>query len=82
VDFFGDPLGRPVVHADRPAATRLATVRETNAVLVALSESLIVVLVLVVLLAGALNGVAGFSFAIVGTMALATMIDPRRRSSS
>ena len=42
----------------------------------ALSESLIVVLVLVVLLAGALNGVAGFGFAIVGTMALATMIDP------
>jgi len=43
---------------------------------VALSEPLIVVLVLLVLFAGALNGIAGFGFAIVGTMALATMIDP------
>ena len=31
---------------------------------------------LVVLVAGATNGVAGFGFAVVGTMALATLVDP------
>jgi len=31
---------------------------------------------LVVLVAGAINGVAGFGFAVVGTMALATLFDP------
>lgn len=35
-----------------------------------------VVLVLAVILAGAINGVAGFGFAVVGTMTLATVIDP------
>lgn len=33
-------------------------------------------LVVIVFVAGALNGVAGFGFAIVGTMALATVVDP------
>ena len=33
-------------------------------------------LVVVVLVAGAVNGLAGFGFALVGTMALATVIDP------
>ena len=36
----------------------------------------VAVVALVVLVAGATNGVAGFGFAVVGTMALATMIDP------
>lgn len=37
---------------------------------------LIGVIVLAVLVAGAINGVAGFGFALVGTMALATVVDP------
>jgi uncharacterized membrane protein YfcA len=36
----------------------------------------VAIFTLVVLLAGATNGVAGFGFAVVGTMALATVIDP------
>lgn len=42
----------------------------------ALSPAFIGLLVLSVLMAGAINGIAGFGFAIVGTMALATVIDP------
>lgn len=34
------------------------------------------ILIVSVFAAGALNGIAGFGFAIIGTMALATMIDP------
>jgi len=34
------------------------------------------IVVLVTLVAGAVNGVAGFGFALVGTMALATVVDP------
>lgn len=41
-----------------------------------LSTSLLLLLGLVVLLAGVVNGVAGFGFALVGTMVLATAIDP------
>jgi uncharacterized membrane protein YfcA len=41
-----------------------------------LAPSLLGFLVVVVLLAGALNGVAGFGFALVGTMVLATTLDP------
>jgi uncharacterized membrane protein YfcA len=41
-----------------------------------LAPSLLGLLVVVVLLAGALNGVAGFGFALVGTMVLATTLDP------
>jgi uncharacterized membrane protein YfcA len=40
------------------------------------SLSLLVLLGVVVLLAGAVNGLAGFGFALVGTMVLATVIDP------
>lgn len=47
-----------------------------KAVFVALSVPVIGLLSFVVLLAGALNGVSGFGFALVGTMVLATMIDP------
>ncbi len=36
----------------------------------------VVLLTLVILLAGTTNGLAGFGFALVGTMALATVIDP------
>ena len=43
---------------------------------VGLSQSLVVLVVVVVLLAGALNGVAGFGFALIGTMVLATTLDP------
>ncbi|WP_435064649.1 TSUP family transporter [Halobaculum sp. EA56] len=42
----------------------------------ALSPSLVALLVGVILLAGTVNGVAGFGFALVGTMVLATAIDP------
>ncbi len=44
--------------------------------LLGIADSLLVLLVGVVLLAGALNGVAGFGFALVGTMVLATALDP------
>jgi len=40
------------------------------------TSATIAIFTLVVLVAGATNGVAGFGFAVVGTMALATMIDP------
>lgn len=43
---------------------------------VTFSLTAVVVLTIVVLVAGAVNGVAGFGFAIVGTMALATVVDP------
>ncbi|MFQ3294576.1 MAG: putative membrane protein YfcA [Natrialbaceae archaeon] len=36
----------------------------------------IAIVTVVIVVAGATNGVAGFGFAVVGTMALATMIDP------
>ncbi|GAA0553040.1 TSUP family transporter [Halorubrum ejinorense] len=42
----------------------------------ALSTELAAAVVLVVAVAGAVNGVAGFGFAVVGTMALATTLDP------
>jgi len=41
-----------------------------------LSPVLAGVVLAVVLVAGAVNGVAGFGFALVGTMALATIVDP------
>lgn len=40
------------------------------------TSATIAIFTLVVLVAGATNGVAGFGFAVVGTMALATVIDP------
>ena len=40
------------------------------------SPLLLVVFVGVIFLAGAINGLAGFGFALVGTMALATVVDP------
>lgn len=42
----------------------------------AISFEFIGLLVLVVLIAGSINGIAGFGFALVGTMVLATIIDP------
>ncbi len=42
----------------------------------ALSAPAVGVLAAVVLFAGLINGVAGFGFALVGTMALATVVDP------
>jgi len=45
-------------------------------VTVELTPTLGAVVVLVVLVAGTINGVAGFGFALVGTMALATVLDP------
>ena len=41
-----------------------------------LSPVLVATLVAVVVIAGAINGVAGFGFALVGTMVLATVVDP------
>lgn len=43
---------------------------------VTLSPTFVGLLVVVVVVAGAVNGVAGFGFAVVGTMALATVLDP------
>ncbi len=43
---------------------------------ISLSLSVLLVLVAIVLVAGVVNGVAGFGFAIVGTMALASLIAP------
>jgi len=45
-------------------------------VTLALTPTLAAVLVVVVFVAGTINGVAGFGFALVGTMALATVVDP------
>jgi len=45
-------------------------------VTLALTPTLAAVLVAVVFVAGTINGVAGFGFALVGTMALASVIDP------
>ncbi len=42
----------------------------------AFSADLVATIVLVVAVAGAVNGVAGFGFAVVGTMVLATTLDP------
>lgn len=42
----------------------------------AATPATVAVVALVTLVAGATNGVAGFGFAVVGTMALATVIDP------
>lgn len=50
--------------------------KRTLGVLLGLSSELVAVVVVVVLVAGAVNGLAGFGFALVGTMALATAIDP------
>ncbi|QSG11675.1 Sulfite exporter, TauE/SafE family [Halapricum desulfuricans] len=44
--------------------------------LTALAPELLVVLTLVIVVAGAVNGLAGFGFALVGTMVLATAMDP------
>ncbi|SNR41000.1 sulfite exporter TauE/SafE family protein [Halorubrum vacuolatum] len=41
-----------------------------------ITPSFLLAVALVVTLAGAVNGVAGFGFAVVGTMALATVVDP------
>jgi uncharacterized membrane protein YfcA len=45
-------------------------------VIAGLSATLVAAMVAVVLVAGAVNGLAGFGFALVGTMVLATAIDP------
>ena len=44
--------------------------------MVAFTPSVVALVVAVAVLAGAVNGVAGFGFALVGTMALATTVDP------
>ncbi|WP_299266557.1 TSUP family transporter [Halorientalis sp.] len=44
--------------------------------LLGLDSTFVVAFAFVVLVAGAVNGLAGFGFALVGTMALATTIDP------
>ncbi|MFB6295699.1 MAG: TSUP family transporter [Halobacteriales archaeon] len=41
-----------------------------------LTPTFVAILVVGVLAAGALNGIAGFGFAVIGTMALATAVDP------
>ena len=47
-----------------------------GAVSLSLTPEAVLVVVAVVAVAGAVNGVAGFGFAVVGTMALASVLDP------
>lgn len=44
--------------------------------ILALEGPIVAAMALVMLVAGTTNGLAGFGFALVGTMALATVIDP------
>lgn len=48
----------------------------TSGVSVPLAPEAVLVVVAVVVTAGAVNGIAGFGFAVVGTMALASVFDP------
>ena len=43
---------------------------------VPISAEFVGLLALIVVVSGAVNGLAGFGFAVVGTMALATVVDP------
>ena len=56
--------------------TVLVTLGAATRVSLPLSPVVVGVVVAVVLLAGGVNGVAGFGFALVGTMALATIVEP------
>jgi len=49
---------------------------EAAAVPITATPTFVATVALLVLVAGAVNGVAGFGFAVVGTMALATVVDP------
>jgi len=62
--------------AYRHLSNLYSTVREGGDVLGGVSPVLIVGVGIVILVAGAVNGLAGFGFALVGTMALATAFDP------
>jgi uncharacterized membrane protein YfcA len=64
------------VASPRAADSIYETTKKRADVLLGLSSELVAVVVVVVLVAGAVNGLAGFGFALVGTMALATVIDP------
>jgi len=52
------------------------TATQSSGVSLSLAPTLLVAFAVVVLIAGLINGVAGFGFAIVGTMALATAMEP------
>lgn len=52
------------------------TATQSSGVSLSLAPTLLVAFAVVVLVAGLINGVAGFGFAIVGTMALATAMEP------
>ena len=54
----------------------LGVLDASSPVSLALTPALVGVVLAVVLVAGAVNGVAGFGFALVGTMALATVVEP------
>lgn len=54
----------------------LANFAGLEAIFEPLTTSTLAVVALVVLVAGAVNGVAGFGFALVGTMALSTVLEP------
>jgi uncharacterized membrane protein YfcA len=58
----------------RGCAARVA--RKVGAVIAGFSPALVGLLAAVVVVAGVVNGLAGFGFAIVGTMALATVLPP------
>jgi len=54
----------------------MTTATQSSGVSLSLAPTLLVAFAVVVLIAGLINGVAGFGFAIVGTMALATAMEP------
>lgn len=67
-ESFPDRHQRPVVQSGAPLVLEGPSVT--------LSPLVLAVLVAVVVIAGLINGVAGFGFALMGTMALATVVDP------
>jgi hypothetical protein len=54
----------------------MTTATQSSGVSLSLAPTLLVAFAVVVLVAGLINGVAGFGFATVGTMALATAMEP------
>jgi uncharacterized membrane protein YfcA len=72
------PAGQSVLPPPtyRPLSNLYTTVGEGADVLGGASLLLVVGVGVLILVAGAVNGLAGFGFALVGTMALATAVDP------
>ncbi len=70
-DFDGD--GQGYVPSER---TRRTSVFSQHAVIGAVDPTTAAFVLAALLLAGVVTGIAGFGFALVGTMALATVVEP------